>query len=74
MTTALLARAIVAAPSSYAGAAEHAQRRLNLLGCQAGPADGRIGPHTRSAVFRFQSASGLRMWDFATVGTPVVVR
>ena len=32
-----------------------AQKRLNALGCQAGPADGDLGQWTRSAVVRFQS-------------------
>ncbi|CAI9413521.1 L,D-transpeptidase family protein [Nocardioides sp. T2.26MG-1] len=36
-----------------------AQQRLNDLGCQAGPADGRLDAHTRSAVLRFQSRQGL---------------
>ena len=36
-----------------------AQRRLNALHCHAGPADGRVGPHTRSAVVRFQSRHGM---------------
>lgn len=36
-----------------------AQKRLNALHCDAGPADGRIGSHTRSAVIRFQSRHGL---------------
>lgn len=36
------------------------QRRLNELGCDAGPADGVVGAHTRSAVLRFQSRHGLR--------------
>lgn len=37
-----------------------AQRRLNALGCHAGPADGDVGPWTRSAVIRFQSREGMR--------------
>jgi len=32
-----------------------AQRRLNALHCDAGPANGTLGPRTRSAVVRFQS-------------------
>ncbi|CUR60181.1 ErfK/YbiS/YcfS/YnhG family protein [metagenome] len=39
---------------------EKAQRRLNHLDCGSGPADGKIGEHTRAAVIRFQSRSGLR--------------
>jgi hypothetical protein len=34
---------------------ERAQRRLNALGCNAGPVDGRFGDWTRAAVIRFQS-------------------
>lgn len=37
-----------------------AQKRLNSLGCAAGPADGDLGRWTRSAVVRFQSATGTR--------------
>jgi peptidoglycan hydrolase-like protein with peptidoglycan-binding domain len=36
-----------------------AQRRLNELHCAAGPADGNVGPMTRSAVVRFQSRHGM---------------
>lgn len=35
------------------------QSRLNLLGCDAGTADGVSGAHTRAAAWRFQSANGL---------------
>ncbi|MET0767920.1 MAG: L,D-transpeptidase family protein [Aeromicrobium sp.] len=35
-----------------------AQKRLNALGCQAGPQDGDLGQWTRSAVVRFQSREG----------------
>lgn len=38
---------------------EKAQRQLNHLRCQAGPADGELGRWTRSAVVRFQSRHGL---------------
>jgi hypothetical protein len=36
-------------------AVERAQRRLNQLGCDSGPADGDMGEWTRSAIIRFQS-------------------
>jgi peptidoglycan hydrolase-like protein with peptidoglycan-binding domain len=36
-----------------------AQRGLNALHCHAGPADGTVGPQTRSAVVRFQSRHGM---------------
>ena len=46
-------------PASASAFATKAQRQLNRLGCDAGPVDGRIGAHTRSAVVRFQAANGL---------------
>ena len=47
-------------PSEAADAwAVKAQRRLNALHCNAGPADGKVGPMTRSAVVRFQSRHGM---------------
>lgn len=56
----MLALVLGVAPGASAGAfEERAQRRLNELGCDAGPADGRIGPWTRSAIIRFQAANGL---------------
>lgn len=58
VVTLLLALGLVAAPPAYAGT-EQVQRRLDQLGCDAGPADGRIGPHTRSAIIRFQAANRL---------------
>lgn len=52
---------VLAATPAHAGQAwvEKAQRRLNALHCQAGPADGELGPWTRSAVHRFQARHGL---------------
>jgi hypothetical protein len=38
----------------------NAQKRLNQLHCDAGPADGKSGEWTRSAVIRFQSRHHLR--------------
>jgi len=38
---------------------ERAQRALNRLGCNAGPADGVMGQHTRAGIMRFQSANRL---------------
>jgi len=48
-------------PSAAATRAQvvKAQKRLNALHCNAGPADGRAGAHTRSAVIRFQSRHGM---------------
>ena len=51
---------VVTAPAAGSAGVERAQRRLNALHCHAGPADGTIGPHTRSAVVRFQSRHGMR--------------
>lgn len=59
LTALLLASGLLAPSPAYAGAAEKAQRRLNHLGCQAGPVDGRIGTRTRSGIIRFQAANGL---------------
>ena len=48
-----------ASPASAAAFVVKAQRALNRLGCDAGPADGSIGEHTRAAIIRFQAANGL---------------
>ncbi len=44
-------------PAYAAGARDTVklQKRLDALHCDAGPADGKLGEHTRSAVIRFQS-------------------
>ena len=59
----LLALLVIApaGPAEAGGTAwvRQAQRALDALHCDAGPADGRIGAHTRSAVVRFQSRHGL---------------
>ncbi len=60
VTLTLLGAVLVAGPATAADGAAPAQRRLNALHCDAGPADGKVGPHTRSAVVRFQSRHGLR--------------
>jgi hypothetical protein len=61
-TLALLPIGGAVTPVDAAGAAwvRQAQRQLNALHCDAGPADGRAGAHTRSAVVRLQSRHGLR--------------
>ncbi|WP_082748555.1 L,D-transpeptidase family protein [Nocardioides jensenii] len=53
-----------AQPAAALTATERAQRRLNALGCSAGPVDGQAGNWTRSAIIRFQSRHG-----FAQTGT-----
>ena len=37
----------------------NAQNALNSKGYDAGPADGRMGPHTRSAIMKFQADKNL---------------
>lgn len=51
---ALVAPTLPAVAAADAGVVR-AQKRLNALRCDAGPADGRLGSHTRSAIIRFQS-------------------
>jgi peptidoglycan hydrolase-like protein with peptidoglycan-binding domain len=41
------------------GRVRNVQRSLTKLGYDAGPADGRFGPHTQAAVRRFQAIRGL---------------
>ena len=55
LLTCLVLVATSPAPADASPAVERAQRRLNQLGCQSGPVDGRLGEWTRSAVIRFQS-------------------
>ncbi len=61
LLAALVGALLVPSPASAGGTAfaTKAQRQLNRLGCDAGPADGSIGPHTRSGIIRFQAANGL---------------
>jgi putative peptidoglycan binding protein/L,D-transpeptidase-like protein len=58
---ALTSAPVQAGTSSAAPAAAtvKAERRLNALHCDAGRPDGRLDRHTRSAVIRFQSRTGL---------------
>ncbi len=66
----LLALVLGVAPTASAGGfEERAQRRLNHLGCDAGPADGSIGPWTRTAIIRFQAANGLHQSGKLTKAT-----
>lgn len=56
---ALLAPALPTVAAADAGVVK-AQRRLNALRCDAGPVDGRLGAHTRTALIRFQSRHRLQ--------------
>jgi len=57
--TAAVVPSLAVAPAQADGFESKAQRRLNQLGCDAGPADGRIGDWTRTAIVRFQAANRL---------------
>ncbi|HEU5035645.1 MAG TPA: L,D-transpeptidase family protein [Nocardioides sp.] len=50
----------VAGPGAGSDWVVTAQKRLNALGCHAGPPDGKVGRWTRSAVVRFQSRQGIK--------------
>jgi peptidoglycan hydrolase-like protein with peptidoglycan-binding domain len=59
----LAALLLLATPSPASAGADWAvtaQKRLNALGCHAGPADGDVDRQARSAVVRFQSREGMR--------------
>jgi hypothetical protein len=63
-TAALLLAVLVvvvspASPGAASDWAEKVQRRLNELGCSAGPADRTVGTWTRTALVRFQAANRL---------------
>ena len=68
VTLLLLAAALVAPPAHADEWVTKLQRRLNHLGCNAGPADGKYGDWTRSAVVRFQSRRRLAMDGVAFTG------
>lgn len=51
---------LVGQPAQAGDWVVRSQKRLNSLGCSAGPADGVIGEWTRSAVVRFQAANRLK--------------
>jgi hypothetical protein len=59
LVAAIMLALTAAAPADAADWVTKAQKRLNHLGCQAGPADGDNGAWTRSAVIRFQSREGV---------------
>jgi hypothetical protein len=59
LAAALALPAAGAQAATGSSAVKQAQARLNALGCSAGPADGKRGTWTRSAIIRFQSRSGL---------------
>jgi hypothetical protein len=56
---AVLASLVVSSPAGASAGTERAQRRLNALGCNAGPVDGSFGDWTKASVLRFQSRHGL---------------
>ena len=56
---AVTATVLVVSPGYASEGVQKAQRRLNALGCSAGPADGHAGTWTRTAVIRFQAANHL---------------
>ncbi|HEX6249438.1 MAG TPA: L,D-transpeptidase family protein [Nocardioidaceae bacterium] len=56
---ATIALLLVGQPAFSADWVERSQKRLNSLGCSAGPADGVVGERTRSALVRFQAANRL---------------
>ena len=59
--TTTCALVLASAPAQAGEAwAEQAQRRLDHLGCSAGPATGQVDRRTRSAVVRFQAARHVR--------------
>lgn len=55
----VLVLTLTALPSQAGQSEKRVQRRLNELGCNAGPVDGRIGEWTRTGIIRFQAANGL---------------
>ena len=55
----IVATVLVASPGLASDGTAKAQRRLNALGCNAGPVDGRTGTWTRTAVVLFQAANRL---------------
>lgn len=64
LATGLLALALtltgaLALPAEAGPGLAAVQRRLNTLHCDAGPADGNYGIHTKSALIRFQSRVGI---------------
>ena len=70
--TVIVAVLLVATPSVASAGddwAVKAQKRLNALGCHAGPPDGKVGRWTRSAVIRFQSREGMRQSGHLDVRT-----
>jgi peptidoglycan hydrolase-like protein with peptidoglycan-binding domain len=55
----LLATVAFETPAQASPSVAKAQRRLNDLGCNAGPADGSLGAWTRTGIIRFQAANRL---------------
>jgi peptidoglycan hydrolase-like protein with peptidoglycan-binding domain len=57
VTVVVLAGTAIPADALTVAQNKAAQTRLNRLGCQSGPVDGRIGTMTRAATIRFQAAN-----------------
>ena len=56
---AALTMVVTAMPSEASSSTKTLQRRLNALGCDIGPVDGKLGSWTRSGLIRFQAANHL---------------
>jgi hypothetical protein len=56
---AVLALVVTSTPSQASATTKTVQRRLNALGCDVGPVDGKLGSWTRSGLIRFQAANHL---------------
>jgi hypothetical protein len=65
----ILATGLVASPGLASDGTARAQRRLDALGCAAGPVDGRTGLWTRTRVIRFQAANRLAQSGSLTPAT-----
>jgi peptidoglycan hydrolase-like protein with peptidoglycan-binding domain len=63
-----LTMVVTAAPSEASADTKTAQRRLNDLGCDVGPVDGKLGTWTRAGIMRFQAAN--RLGQTGRIGKP----
>ncbi len=60
---------VTATPSEASASTKTVQRRLNALGCDIGPVDGKFGSWTRSGLIRFQAANHLKQSGKVTAPT-----